>query len=368
MTLDDLGSVTTQTQHQFTVDDSRQIDLPAESVALVATSPPYPMIEMWDELFATLNPEIAEILLGGDGDRAFDLMHAELDMVWTHLHRVLKPGGMACINIGEATRTLSNDFRLYPNQARVVQHLNALGFHSLPKIIWHKPTNAPTKFMGSGMLPPGAYVTNEHEYILIVRKGSKREFTEDQKRIRRYSGYFYEERNDWFSDVWTDLKGADQQLCMTDTRSRSAAFPFELAYRLINMYSIKGDTVLDPFSGTGTTIKACMAAGRNSIGYEIDESLVENFRPDKDDFVAFANRYLNDRITRHLDFVQQHDGSLKYSNNSHGFPVKSDQEMQIILNGIRRIRKENDGFIVTYGDSPNLEPAGSQLSLDELLA
>ena len=68
-----------------------------------------------------------------------------------------------------------------------------------------------------------------------------------------------------------------------------------------------------------------MAAGGNSIGYEIDESLVAGYRPDEDDFVSFANRYLNDRIKRHLDFVQQHEGPLQYLNSHHGFPVKSDQ-------------------------------------------
>ena len=351
-----------QTHHQFIVDDARHMDLPTGSVDLVVTSPPYPMIEMWDELFAKLNPEIAAALHGSDGNRALELMHSELDGVWSHLHRVLRPGGLACINIGDATRSLGDDFRLYPNQARVVQHLHSLGFHSLPKIIWRKPTNAPTKFLGSGLLPPGAYVKNELEYILIVRKGSKREFTEDKKPIRRISGYFYEERNIWFSDLWEDLKGTDQQLRTTDTRSRSAAFPFELAYRLVNMCSVKGDTVLDPFAGTGTTIKASMASERNSIGYEIDESLVAHFRPDRDDFVAFANSYLVNRIMRHLDFVQQHEGPLTYSNSYHGFPVKSDQEMQIVINDIRSICRENEGYVVKYGESPNLE-AADQLSL-----
>ena len=355
-----------RTRHQFKAIDSRRMALASDSVDLIVTSPPYPMIEMWDEQFANLNPDIAEALHAG-GNRAFELMHVELDRVWTHLHRVLKPGGIACINIGDATRTLSSDFRLYPNHARVVQHLHSLGFHSLPKIIWRKRTNAPAKFMGSGMLPPGAYVKNEHEYVLIVRKVSRRTFDEAEKRIRRESGYFYEERNTWFSDLWTDLTGTQQKL-NGKGRDRSAAFPFELAYRLICMFSTKGDTVLDPFAGTGTTIRASIAAGRNSIGYEIDESLVAGFRPDEDDFVPFANYYLNDRISRHLDFVQQHEGSLKYSNSHHGFPVKSDQEMQIVINGIRSIRRENGGYIVLYDESPNFEPAGSQLSLAEFLA
>ena len=125
------------------------------------------------------------------------------------------------------------------------------GFTSLPDILWRKPTNAPNKFMGSGMLPAGAYVTYEHEYILIFRKGGKRAFDRPPRRrqLRRRSAYFWEERNVWFSDVWTDLTGDAPGSRRRETRARSAAFPFELPYRLIQMFSVYGDTVLDPFAG-----------------------------------------------------------------------------------------------------------------------
>ena len=353
-----------RTQHQFKIGDSRNIDLPTESVDLVVTSPPYPLIEMWDDLFAEFNSDIAQALHDGDGNRAFELMHVELDKVWTHLHRVLKPGGIACINIGDATRTLSNDFRLYPNHARIVQHLHALGFHSLPKIIWRKPTNAPTKFMGSGMLPPGAYVTNEHEYILILRKGHKRTFDEAEKQIRRNSGYFWEERNTWFSDVWMDLTGTQQKL-NGKGRNRSAAYPFELAFRLINMYSLKGDMVLDPFAGTGTTTVACMVGGRNSLGFDIDPTLVSGFNVEADRFVHFANNHISQRLCNHIEYVHQHDGQLNHTNVHYGFPVKTNQEQHIILNFVRSLNRENGGFTVTYDESPSLKPEHSQLSLAE---
>ena len=85
------------------------------------------------------------------------------------------------------------------------------------------------------MLPAGAYVTLEHEYVLIFRKGAKREFkTEAEKKKRRESALFWEERNIWYSDVWTDIKGTEQALPNAVSRQRSAAFPFNLAYRLIN--------------------------------------------------------------------------------------------------------------------------------------
>ena len=157
-------------------------NIPSESVDLVVTSPPYPMIAMWDQVFGSQDAAIQKALRAGDGLRAYRLMHAILDSVWNEVFRVLKPGRFACINIGDATRKLGDDFCLYPNHARILNALLDIGFSALPDILWRKQTNAPNKFMGSGMLPAGAYVTLEHEYILIVRKGSKREFmTEAEK-------------------------------------------------------------------------------------------------------------------------------------------------------------------------------------------
>lgn len=157
-------------------------ELPAESVDLIVTSPPYPMIEMWDEIFSDLNPLISEALNKLAGMQAYALMHQELDSVWDEVYRVLKEGRFVCINIGDATRTINGDFQLYTNHSRINNYLQQLGFSSLPAILWRKQANAPNKFMGSGMLPAGAYVTLEHEYILIARKGSKREFNKaDEK-------------------------------------------------------------------------------------------------------------------------------------------------------------------------------------------
>lgn len=170
-------------QHMSAVKDT--------SVDLVVTSPPYPMIGMWDDILSCQNPVIAETLKDGKPKEAFELMHKELDKVWDECYRVLKDGSFLCINIGDATRTVNGDFRLYNNHSRIISHCLQLGFTNLPNIIWHKATNAPNKFMGSGMLPCGAYVTLEHEYILIFRKGGKRMYkAEDMKRQRRQSSFF----------------------------------------------------------------------------------------------------------------------------------------------------------------------------------
>ena len=229
--------------------------IPSNSIDLVVTSPPYPMIEMWDEVFSKQNVKIGEALNQKDGPSAFELMHKELDLVWDEVSRVLKRGGIACINIGDATRTIDDHFALYTNHSRIHTYMQQIGFSALPIILWRKQTNAPNKFMGSGMMPPGAYVTLEHEYVLILRKGNKKAFkTEDEKEQRRASSFFWEERNIWFSDVWTDLKGTSQNLFDNKVRGRSAAYPIELPYRLITMFSVKGDNVLDPFLGIGTTM------------------------------------------------------------------------------------------------------------------
>ena len=352
------ASLSMKTTHKIFFQDARDLrKIASESVDLVVTSPPYPMIGMWDDMFGSQNPEIQKALACDDGRRAYELMHKILDSVWEELFRVLKDGRFACINIGDATRKIRDDFCLYPNHARILNYLLNIGFSALPDILWRKQTNAPNKFMGSGMLPAGAYVTLEHEYILIVRKGSKREFrTEDEKKNRRESALFWEERNIWYSDIWTDIKGTEQKLANTTSRLRSAAFPFDLAYRLINMYSVKGDVVLDPFLGTGTTVAAAMTSGRNSIGIEIDKSFQQAICPIARHIVDFSNDYLHDRLIRHFEFVKnriQNSGSLKYTNKHYGCPVVTSQEQLILLNDLRAVQACRDNlFEVIYSAKP----------------
>ena len=96
-------------------------DIPNKSVDLMITSPPYPMIEMWDKIFSKQNPVIGEALENKDGVTAFELMNKELDIVWKEVYRVLKDGGIACINIGDATRKIGDEFRLYSNHSRIIE-------------------------------------------------------------------------------------------------------------------------------------------------------------------------------------------------------------------------------------------------------
>lgn len=353
-----------KTYHKIVYQDAQDMkEIASESVDLVVTSPPYPMIEMWDDSFGCQDPEIRRALDRGNGKLAQALMHEILDSVWNEVFRVLRDGRFACINIGDATRRIAGNFCLYPNHARILNHLLNIGFSVLPDILWRKQANTPNKFMGSGMLPAGAYVTLEHEYILIVRKGLKREFkTENEKANRRESALFWEERNIWYSDIWTDIKGKKQDLVIPVSRSkghqhpaprlRSAAFPFDLAYRLINMYSVKGDLILDPFLGTGTTTAAAMTSGRNSIGVEIDEGFQHSIRSIPGYIVDYSNRYLRERMRRHFEFVKnriQTSGPLKYRNKHYGFPVVTSQEQSILLNGLKEVQARRDNtFEVMY--------------------
>ncbi len=210
--------------------------------------------------------------------------------------------------------------------------------------------------MGSGMLPAGPYVTLEHEYILIFRKGGKRIFSENENTLRKKSAFFWEERNQWFSDIWYDVKGISQVLEDKKMRERSAAFPFEIAYRLINMYSIQNDLVLDPFLGTGTTLIAALISGRNSIGYEIDDNLFSLITERIANAKKMANTIIRSRLDNHEKFVKKRGETKKFEHQSidYNFPVTSKQEKNIwipLISDIIPIKKNE--YQVKYKEKLN---------------
>ena len=353
--------MTSSTTHKLLIQDARIIvPLPDAYVRLVVTSPPYPMIKMWDDIYARQNKRIRRALATEKGNHAFELMHGVLDRVWKEVDRTLAPGGICCINIGDATRTIGGHFSLYPNHQRVQQQFLKLGYQCLPSVLWRKVTNAPNKFMGSGMMPPSAYVTLEHEWILIFRKNGRRRFESDEEQLNRQaSAYFWEERNVWFSDLW-QLPGTAQQLNLSGRRSRSAAFPFELPYRLINMYSVKGDTVLDPFLGTGTTMFAAMVSERNSIGIEIDENLRNLFISQiSTEKVLALNQYASHRLKQHEQFVRNFERPINHFNTNHNVAVVTRQETQLRLRFIESVQTHDDQTVVNYTDEEPIIPTVS---------
>ncbi len=365
-----------KTTHSVRIEDVRELSLPADSVELVVTSPPYPMIEMWDDLFCSLDGDIEGALDDADGETAFELMHQALDPVWEMLSTVLVDGGIACINVGDATRNVGDGFRVFQNHVRICDALTDRGFSPLPDVLWRKPSNSGAKFMGSGMLPPNAYVTLEHEYILVFRNGSSRRSFESNADGRYESAFFWEERNRWFTDTWSDINGAEQPLEVPgadgDVRDRSGAFPFSIPYRLINMYSVYGDTVFDPFWGTGTTSLAAMVAARNSIGCEIEPAMAELFDARLASVTEFAEEVLTERLDAHESFVDRRttdEGPLSYEATNYDLPVMTKQERAIQLYAIDAIASsENpDGTEYTVDHAPFSRDTQSEPSLAETL-
>src|SRR5438128_4012748 len=255
-------------ESQVVIGDSRRMtELADESVHLVVTSPPYPMISIWDETFRLAFAT------------TYEQMHDYLGRVWKEVGRVLVPGGIACVNIGDATRTVNGVFRVFPNHSRIIEAFEREDFLTLPYILWKKPTSKPSYkgkgvFLGSGFLPPNAYVTLDMDYILIFRKGPPRSFP--PKDPGRYKSRFTKrERDEWFSQVWK-VQGVRQNV--DGLERRVAAFPEEIPRRLIRMFSVLGDLVLDPFLGSGTSLKAAMELGRRFVGYEKLEEMTEIIR------------------------------------------------------------------------------------------
>ncbi len=272
-----------ETSHIIIFGNSQQMpEIADNTIHLTVTSPPYPMVQMWDAQFEKADAEIGKLWqqLRENPEKEtvaqlYDAMHHNLAKTWAETYRVLVDGGIACVNIGDATRSINGRFRVFPNHARVIEHCERLGFVTLPYILWKKPTTKPTykgkgAFLGSGFLPPNAYVTLDCEFILIFRKGKLRHFPPHDP--NRYDSKLTKKQRDaWFTQIW-QVTGTRQTADALERRT--AAYPVEIADRLIKMFSIKGDTVLDPFLGSGTTTKAAAKNERNSIGYETDPNLL----------------------------------------------------------------------------------------------
>ncbi len=347
-----------ETTHRVAVGDARALpDVADDSVELVVTSPPYPMIDIWDDLFTTLDDRVESALAADDGDRAFDLMHATLDPVWDEVARVLTDGGVACVVVGDATRTLDR-FRVYQNHARIARALAERGLDPLPNVLWRKPANGAAKFMGSGTLPPNAYVTLEHEYVLVFRNGSRRSFDPGDE-ARYESAFFWEERNEWFSDVWTDVRGELQALASAG-RDRSGAFPLEIPYRLVCMYSTYGDRVLDPFWGTGTTTVAAMVAGRHSVGVELDADLVAGFDDRVADVPVLSRSVARRRLRDHAAFVRRRrDDGETFAHRAEHYetPVMTKAERSLRLYTVDDVCETAEGYRTTHVPVETMPPA-----------
>lgn len=265
------------TGHVLNLGDARALDwIEDQSVHLIVTSPPYFNLKKYNDHPAQL----------GDMEE-YDNFQDELDKVWRHCYCVLVPGGRLVCNVGDvcvARRANRGRHLVLPLHADISVRARRIGFDYLTPILWHKIANAQFEASGNGAgflgtpYEPNAIIKNDVEYVLMLRKpGQCRSPTEQQRATSRLTK---EEQARWFRPIWSGVTGAS-------TREHPAPYLVELAYRLIRMFSFTGDTVLDPFAGTGTTTIAALMCDRNSLANEIDP-----------DYFALAEKRIRSEIAQ----------------------------------------------------------------------
>jgi DNA modification methylase len=249
------------TEHSLHRGDARELDfIPDSSIHLIVTSPPYWTLKDYRER----DGQMGHI----EGYREFI---CELNRVWAHCYRILVPGGRLVCVVGDvclSRKRNAGEHTVVPLHASIQVECKELGFSNLSPIIWYKIANAKYEAEGNGggflgkPFEPNSVVKNDIEFILMERKpGGYRSPSIETRVLSVISG---DNHRAWFQQIWTGLTGAS-------TRQHPAPYPLELAERLVRMFSFVGDTVFDPFMGTGTTSIAAANWGRNSIGVEIDD-------------------------------------------------------------------------------------------------
>ena len=262
------------TKHILINGDSRNMSLiPNESVQLIVTSPPYWQLKDY----------------GVDKQIGFNDSYEEyvnnLNIVWSECFRVLEGGCRLCINIGDqfARSAYYGRYKVVPIHTEIIKFCEIIGFDYMGSIVWQKPTSMHTtgggKYMGSFPYPRGGILKIGYEHILLFKKLGMA--VPVSREIMDRSKLSVEEWNEYFTSNWT-FAGARQD-------KHIAVFPEELPRRLIKMFSFVGDTVLDPFMGSGTTALAASRIERNSVGYEINK----DFRQFYEEKVIRANNNAN---------------------------------------------------------------------------
>jgi len=248
------------TTHRLILGDAREISGVEEgSVHLVLTSPPYWTLKEYRESAGQL---------GAIAD--YEEFLRELGKVWRRCFDLLTPGGRLICVVGDvclSRRQNNGRHTVIPLHSSIQEQCRRIGFDNLAPIIWHKISNAAYEVEGgSGFLgkpyEPNAVIKNDIEYILMLRKPGG--YRSPSVHTRVLSVISAENHQKWFQQIWNGVTGAS-------TKEHPAPYPLELAERLVRMFSFVGDTVLDPFMGTGTTSVAASQWGRNSIGVEIDK-------------------------------------------------------------------------------------------------
>jgi len=233
-------------------------------VHLVVTSPPYWTLKEYAQ---------NDWQMGAIAD--YEHFLDELDKVWLECARVLTPGGRICCVVGDVCvpRKRAGRHHVMPLHADIQVRARSNNLDCLTPILWHKIANGVTEAHGNGAgfygkpYQPGAVVKNDIEYILFLRKGGSYRTPDPMQKA--LSVLTKREMQAWWRSIWTDIKGASTR------QGHPAPYPAELAERLIRMFSFAGDTVLDPFAGTGSTSLAALASGRNSVANEIEATYLK---------------------------------------------------------------------------------------------
>lgn len=248
------------TTHTLYQADARKMSfLKKESIHLVVTSPPYWTLKKYRDN----ENQLGEI-------ENYEAFIKELDKVWRRCYQALVPGGRLVCVVGDvclSRRKNNGRHTVVPLHASIQEHCRKLGFDNLAPIIWYKIANAQFEATGNGAgflgkpYEPNGVIKNDIEFILMERKSGGYRKPSREKRL--LSVISSENHREWFQSIWSGVTGAS-------TKNHPAPYPLGIAERLIRMFSFVGDTVLDPFMGTGTTSMAASMWGRNSIGVEID--------------------------------------------------------------------------------------------------
>ncbi len=298
-----------KTKHRIVVGDSRQmIGVPDKSVQLVITSPPYWQLKDY----------------GADNQIGYNDSYEEyinnLNLVWKESYRVLDNDCRLCVNIGDqfARSVYYGRYKVIPIRTEIIKFCESIGFDYMGAIIWQKKTTSNTtggaSLMGSYPTPRNGILSIDYEFILIFKKlGTPKR---PSKEIKEMSKMSKEEWKTYFAGHW-NFGGAKQD-------GHIAVFPEELPKRLIKMFAFVGDTVLDPFLGSGTTSLAAKNLGRNSIGYEINENFLpfikQKLNIEKDTF----NEYEIIKEQPTIDFNQEIKKLPYVFKDFHKFDKKTD--------------------------------------------
>ena len=253
------------TSHKFYIKNSMSMDeLKDNSIHLMVTSPPYFNAKMY-----TKKPVKGD--LGNIHD--IDEWFKEIGRVWKETFRVLQPGRKAFINIMNLPVRIKKSFKTLNLVGRTIDTMEDIGFLFKKDIVWHK-TNGVKAHFGTYPYPGGILINNMHEFILEFNKP-------DKKGIKKY-GHLTKEQKEMSKldkDFWLSIKNTDVWTMKPeksgDSRSHVAPFPYELPYKIIKAFTYVGETVLDPFAGSGTTTKSAADLKRNSVGYEIAPDIAE---------------------------------------------------------------------------------------------